>query len=163
MWVFFLFFIIFHKGYFWGSLNRHIVRVDLKLISFGFLKAGYLLRQPIKESSALSPILKHAFSCFHRGTANDNFILHLLMYLLTVYTLLFSTLKQLLMHFWVAGITANSPRLRSSQADCHFSGPCHYFLDDDWTVLTTTQQIPNLRVNRPFCAVTQSLTLLFAL
>lgn len=141
---FFFFFIIFHKGYFWGSLN-------LKMTSFGFLNAGYSLRQQIKESSATSYILKHAFSCFHRRTADDNFILHLLVHLLTVYTLLFSTLKQQLMHFWVAGTSANSPRLRSSQADCHFSGLCQYFVDGDRIVQTTTQQIPNLRENRPFC------------
>lgn len=63
--------------------------------------------------------------------------------------LLFNALKQLLMHFWVASITANSPRLRSSQADCYFSGPCQYFVDDDSIIQITTQQIPNLRANGP--------------
>jgi len=69
------------------------------MISFIFLKAGYSLRQQIKQNSAFSHILQHAFSRFQRGTADDNFIPHLLMYLLTVYILLLSTLKQLLMYF----------------------------------------------------------------
>lgn len=90
------------------------------MISFGFLNAEHSLRQQIKESSATSHILKHTFSCFHRRTADDNFILHLLVYLLTVYMLLFSTLKQLLMHFWVAGITANSLRLRNQPSSLSF-------------------------------------------
>lgn len=156
------FFIIFHKGYSWGGLSRHIVWVDLKMISFVFLKAGYSLRHQIKATSAFSHILQHVFSCFQRRTADDNFILHLLMYLLTVYMLLFSTLKQLLMHFWVVGITANSLRMRSSQADCHVSGLCQHFLDGDRIVLTTTQQIPNL--SRAFSVMTwNTLTLPFAL
>lgn len=131
-----LFVIFFCTGFSWDSLSRHIVHVYLKMISFSSVKAGYPLKQQIRV------LLLATFYNVHFPASTEGQLMTasflLLMYLLRVCMLLFSTLKQLLILFWVFGIIANSPRMRSSQADCHFSALCQHFLDGDRIVLTTT-------------------------